>query len=70
MTNQSEDVQSFERRSGTYENSFFQGLFFDRIHRNMLQAVRLDFNPQASWISVEGRAGCSARRQHAGRMPG
>ena len=45
MTNQSEDVQSFERRSGTYENSFFQGLFFDRIHRNALRPVPAGFQP-------------------------
>jgi ubiquinone/menaquinone biosynthesis C-methylase UbiE len=42
-----EDVQSFERRSGTYENSFFQGLFFDRIHRVALDAVPAGLPPES-----------------------
>ncbi len=46
MSNQSEDVQSFERRSSTYEASFFQGLFFDRIHRLALRAVPAGFQPE------------------------
>ena len=70
MTDQSEDVQSFERRSGTYENSFFQGLFFDRIHWNALRAVPEGCSPKASWISAAGRAGCCARWRGAGRKPG
>ncbi len=47
MTNQTEDVQSFERRSGTYEKSFFQGLFFDRIHQNALRAVPDGMQPES-----------------------
>jgi len=45
MTNQSEDVQEFERRSGTYEKGFFQWLFFDRIHRNAVRAVPAGLQP-------------------------
>jgi len=47
MTIQTEDVQSFERRSGTYENSFFHGLFFDRIHWNALRAVPEGMEPES-----------------------
>jgi ubiquinone/menaquinone biosynthesis C-methylase UbiE len=47
LTNQTEDVQSFERRSGTYEKSFFQGIFFDRIHRNALRAVPDEMQPES-----------------------
>jgi len=42
---ETEDVQSFERRSGTYEGSFFQGLFFDRIHRAALDSVPAGSQP-------------------------
>jgi ubiquinone/menaquinone biosynthesis C-methylase UbiE len=47
MTDQTEDVQSFERRASTYENSFFQRLFFDRIHRNALYAVPEELQPES-----------------------
>ena len=40
-----EDVQSFERRSSSYEDSLFQRLFFDRIHRVALGAVPAGFEP-------------------------
>ena len=43
---ETEDVQSFERRSGTYEDSFLQGLFFDRIHRVALDSVPAGFKPE------------------------
>jgi ubiquinone/menaquinone biosynthesis C-methylase UbiE len=42
-----EDVQSFERRSGTYENSFFQGLFFDRIHQIALHSIPAGLPPES-----------------------
>jgi ubiquinone/menaquinone biosynthesis C-methylase UbiE len=49
-SNQVENVQQFERRSGTYEHSWMQPLFFDRVHR-----LVLDYAGQAT----EGRApGC------------
>jgi len=40
------DVQSFERRSSTYEHSFFQRLFFDRIHQAALNLIPGEFNPE------------------------
>jgi len=43
----SEDVQEFERRSSHYEDSFFQHLFFDQIHRRALDAVPPGFDPHA-----------------------
>jgi ubiquinone/menaquinone biosynthesis C-methylase UbiE len=49
MTNrpESENVQSFERRSSTYEDSLFQGLFFDRIHRIALNSIPAEINPES-----------------------
>ena len=47
LPSETEDVQSFERRSGTYEDSFFQGLFFDRIHRIALNAVPAAIQPES-----------------------
>jgi ubiquinone/menaquinone biosynthesis C-methylase UbiE len=49
MTTQekSEDIQSFERRAGTYENSPMQRLFFDRIHRAALGMIPAELAPQA-----------------------
>ena len=47
MSNQSEDVQSFERRSGRYEASFFQNLAFDHIHRDALSAVPAGLAPES-----------------------
>jgi ubiquinone/menaquinone biosynthesis C-methylase UbiE len=44
---ESEDIQSFERRAGTYENSPMQGLFFDRIHRAALGMIPAEIAPQA-----------------------
>jgi ubiquinone/menaquinone biosynthesis C-methylase UbiE len=40
------NVQSFERRSSTYEHSFFQRLFFDRIHQTALNLIPGEFNPE------------------------
>ncbi len=47
MINQSEDVQSFERRSGTYEASFSQRLFFDHIQQHALWAVPKGMQPES-----------------------
>ncbi len=44
---ESEDIQSFERRSGTYENSFLQNLFFDRTHRLALNAIPAETRPES-----------------------
>ncbi|HVN80321.1 MAG TPA: methyltransferase domain-containing protein [Terriglobia bacterium] len=44
---ETEDIQSFERRSGTYEDSFLQGLFFDRIHRIALKLVPVGLQPES-----------------------
>ena len=44
---ETEDVQSFERRSGAYEDSFFQSLFFDRIHQIALKAVPAAIRPES-----------------------
>jgi ubiquinone/menaquinone biosynthesis C-methylase UbiE len=48
MTTQekSEDIQSFERRAGTYENSPMQRFFFDRIHRAALEMIPAGLAPQ------------------------
>lgn len=40
-----EDVQAFERRSGRYEDSIWQSIFFDRIHHLALNAVPACFEP-------------------------
>jgi len=45
MPNNQEDVQSFERRSSTYEQSALQKLFFDRIHQAALDMLPNDFIP-------------------------
>jgi ubiquinone/menaquinone biosynthesis C-methylase UbiE len=42
----SEDIQSFERSAGTYENSPMQTLFFDRIHRALLNMIPAEMAPQ------------------------
>jgi ubiquinone/menaquinone biosynthesis C-methylase UbiE len=44
---ETEDVQSFERRSGTYEDSFLQGFFFDRIHRVALDSIPAGIKPES-----------------------
>ncbi len=44
---ESEDVQSFERRSRTYEKSLSQFLFFDGFHRIALNTVPKQFHPQS-----------------------
>jgi len=44
---ETDDVQSFERRSATYEDSFFQDLFFDRIHRVALDSVPAGIKPES-----------------------
>ncbi len=44
---ETDDVQSFERRSGSYEDSFLQGLFFDRIHRVALDSVPPGIKPES-----------------------
>lgn len=44
---ESEDVQSFERRSATYESSILQGLFFDRIHRIALDSAPVGIKPES-----------------------
>jgi ubiquinone/menaquinone biosynthesis C-methylase UbiE len=46
MHNNKDDVQSFERRSSTYEHSFFQRLFFDPIHQTALNLTPGEFNPE------------------------
>ena len=44
---ETEDVTSFERRSGTYEDSLMQFLFFDRFHRIALDAVPAGIQPES-----------------------
>lgn len=44
---ESEDVQSFERRSSTYEDSLMQVLFFDRFHRIALDSVPAEVEPKS-----------------------
>jgi ubiquinone/menaquinone biosynthesis C-methylase UbiE len=44
---ETEDVQSFERRSKTYEDSFRQGFFFDRVHRTTLDSIPAGFKPES-----------------------
>ncbi|HEX9115791.1 MAG TPA: class I SAM-dependent methyltransferase [Anaerolineae bacterium] len=43
---QSDDVERFDRWSSTYESSWMQGLFFDRVHRAVLDAVAAQARPQ------------------------
>jgi len=44
---ETEDVNSFERRSVTYEDSLMQFLFFDRFHRIALDAVPAGIQPES-----------------------
>lgn len=44
---ESEDVQSFERRSSTYEDSILQGLFIDRFQRVALDSVPAEIRPES-----------------------
>lgn len=41
----SEDIQQFERRSGSWENSLMQRMFFGHIHNLTLKAIPADFSP-------------------------
>ena len=41
-----EDILSFDRRSGGYESSFLQGLFFDRVHQATLDSLPPAICPQ------------------------
>jgi ubiquinone/menaquinone biosynthesis C-methylase UbiE len=43
----SDDVQYFNRRSLTYENSLEQWFFFDRIQKAVLNMVEKDYTPEA-----------------------
>jgi len=47
MSIHSEDVQSFNRRSSSYEQGFTQRVFFDRLHAFALQAVPPGFRPES-----------------------
>jgi ubiquinone/menaquinone biosynthesis C-methylase UbiE len=44
---ETDDVQKFNRRSVTYENSFEQWLFFDRLQRTVLGLVESEANPES-----------------------
>jgi ubiquinone/menaquinone biosynthesis C-methylase UbiE len=37
-----DDIQEFNRWSGTYEDSFLQRLYFDRVHEGVLQVINLN----------------------------
>ena len=43
---EADDIQSFERRSGNYEDSFLHNLVFDWIHRDALDCVPAGFIPE------------------------
>jgi len=47
ISQESEDVQDFERRSATYERSLSQVFFFDWIHRAALDAVPAGIRPES-----------------------
>jgi ubiquinone/menaquinone biosynthesis C-methylase UbiE len=40
------DTRHFNQWSMTYEHSFLQWLFFDRVHRGVLTRIPADFNPE------------------------
>ena len=42
-----EDIQSFDRRSGSYEHSLLQALFFDRVHEATLSLLPVHFRPES-----------------------
>jgi len=43
---ENKDVQEFNRRSMTYEDSWEQGIFFDRVHNAVLDLVENHANPK------------------------
>jgi ubiquinone/menaquinone biosynthesis C-methylase UbiE len=70
---ESEDVQSFERRSSTYEDSFLFNYFFDWIQRIALAAVPFELEP-ANILDIGCGTGRllrkAARRWPAARLTG
>jgi ubiquinone/menaquinone biosynthesis C-methylase UbiE len=41
-----DDVQYFDQRSATYENSWEQWFFFDRIHKTLLNMIEKEYRPE------------------------
>ncbi len=44
---ENKDVQKFDRRSMTYEDSWAQGVFFDRVHNAVLDLVESQTHPKS-----------------------
>ena len=44
---ENKDVQKFDRRSMTYEDSWAQGVFFDRVHNTVLDLVESQAHPKS-----------------------
>jgi ubiquinone/menaquinone biosynthesis C-methylase UbiE len=42
-----DDIQRFNRWSGTYEHSLLQGLFFDRVHQATLDSIPDEIRPES-----------------------
>jgi len=45
-TNATGDIEAFNRWSGTYETSWIQHLYFDRLHKRVLRLVTVGSSPQ------------------------
>jgi hypothetical protein len=44
---ENKDVQEFDRRSMTYEDSWTQKIFFDRVHNAVLDLVESQAHPKS-----------------------
>jgi ubiquinone/menaquinone biosynthesis C-methylase UbiE len=47
MERKRDDIQRFDRWSGTYERSFLQALLFDRVHQAVLDSIPGEIRPES-----------------------
>jgi ubiquinone/menaquinone biosynthesis C-methylase UbiE len=65
MRNDSSDVQEFEKRSRTYEQSFLQNFYFDRIHRAALNSVAGRAGPEFTTKDTKNTKGTTNKGGNA-----
>jgi len=69
---QTEDVQRFDRWSGTYEQSRRQSLLFDRVHQVVLNQIASENEGNAPDSILDigcGQGGCCAKRGAVASCP-